>query len=221
LLPPLEQAPDQTASRPLDTESVIAVPPVKDPEPVLPTATLRPAGLDVTRSPLRPLTLSVTVTGCPVGGGAWGSIVRPTVRVAPPNAAEIVATDDAVTAVVEIVKVALVDPAGTVTLAGSDAALELSETETSAPPLGAAALSLTVPVADVPPTTAVGLNATDESAAVGDGGFTPSAANSVELPSVAASCTVVPALANVVMLKVALVAPTATVTLEGTLAAPG
>jgi hypothetical protein len=221
LLPPLEQAPDQTASRPLDTESVIAVPPVKDPEAVLPTATLRPAGLDVTRSPLRPLTLSVTVTGCPVGGGAWELIVRLTVRVAPPNAAEIVATDDAVTAVVEIVKFALVDPAGTVTLAGSDAALELSESETSAPPLGAAALSLTVPVADVPPTTAVGLTATDESAAVGDGGFTPSAANSVELPSVAASWTVVPALANVVMLKVALVAPAATVTLDGTLAAPG
>src|SRR6185503_9830608 len=55
----------------------------------------------------------------------------------------------------------------------------------------------------------------------GGGGFTPSAANSVEPPSVAASCTVVPPLGNVVIGNVALVAPAATLTLDGTLAAPG
>ena len=49
LLPPLEQAPDQIASRPFETLSVIDVPTSNDAEPVLPTATLSPAGLDVTR----------------------------------------------------------------------------------------------------------------------------------------------------------------------------
>ena len=62
LLPPLEQSPDQTASRPFVTLSVIAVPLVKLAEPVLPTVTLIPAGLDVTRSPLRPLAVTVRVT---------------------------------------------------------------------------------------------------------------------------------------------------------------
>jgi hypothetical protein len=61
LLPPLEQAPDQTASRPFETVSVIDAPTVNDADPVLPTATLNPAGVDVTRSPLRPLAVSVSV----------------------------------------------------------------------------------------------------------------------------------------------------------------
>src|SRR4051812_4322215 len=61
LLPALEQAPDQTASRPFDTVSVIAAPTVNDADPALPTATLNPAGLDVTRSPLRPVAVSVSV----------------------------------------------------------------------------------------------------------------------------------------------------------------
>jgi hypothetical protein len=61
LLPLLEQAPDQTASRPLLTLSVIVAPTEKVPEPVLPTDTLIPAGLDVTRSPLRPLAATVSV----------------------------------------------------------------------------------------------------------------------------------------------------------------
>ena len=46
LLPPLEQAPDQIASRPFDTLSVMAVPDANDAEPVLPVATLMPAGLE-------------------------------------------------------------------------------------------------------------------------------------------------------------------------------
>ena len=61
LFPPLEQAPDQTASRPLATLRVIDVPPAKDPEPVLPTLTLMPDGLEVTRSPLRPEAVTESV----------------------------------------------------------------------------------------------------------------------------------------------------------------
>ena len=61
LLPLLEHAPDQIASRPLETVSVIEVPVVNDADPELPTATLMPAGLDVTRSPLRPLADTVSV----------------------------------------------------------------------------------------------------------------------------------------------------------------
>ena len=70
LLPPLEHAPDQTASRPSETLSVMAVPDVNDAEPLLPVATLMPAGLEVTRSPLRPLAVTVSVAVCVGGGGA-------------------------------------------------------------------------------------------------------------------------------------------------------
>jgi hypothetical protein len=61
LSPPLEQAPDQMASRPFVTLNVIDVLAAKLAEPVLPTGTLMPAGLDVTRSPLRPVAVTVSV----------------------------------------------------------------------------------------------------------------------------------------------------------------
>ena len=61
LLSPLEQAPDQIASRSFETLSVIEVPVVNDAEPEVPTATLIPAGFDVTRSPLLPLAATVSV----------------------------------------------------------------------------------------------------------------------------------------------------------------
>jgi hypothetical protein len=85
------------------------------------------------------------------------------VRVTPPHTAEIVAVVAAVTDVVVTVKVALVAPAGTVTLAGTVAAVELSESDTAAPPAGAAAVNVTVPVDELPPTTLVGLTDTAES----------------------------------------------------------
>lgn len=61
------------------------------------------------------------------------------------------------TDVVVTANVALVAPAATVTLAGTVVALELSESETTAPPPGAGALSDTDPVAEPPPATLVGL----------------------------------------------------------------
>jgi hypothetical protein len=79
LLPLLEQAPDQIASRPLVTLNVIDVPAEKDADPVVPTLTLIPAGLDVTRSPLRPVAVTVNVAAC-----EGGFTVSVAVCVAPP-----------------------------------------------------------------------------------------------------------------------------------------
>ena len=62
LLPPLEHAPDQMASLPFETVSLIEVPVVNDAEPELPTATLMPVGVEVTRSPVRPVALTLSVT---------------------------------------------------------------------------------------------------------------------------------------------------------------
>lgn len=69
LFPPLEHAPDQTASRPLLTLSWMDVPTGNVADPVLPTGTLTPAGLESTRSPLRPVAVTVS-TAAPVGGGS-------------------------------------------------------------------------------------------------------------------------------------------------------
>ena len=67
LLPPLEHAPDQIASRPFETLSVTDVPVLNEAEPVLPTFTLMPAGFDVTRSPLRPDAVTESVAACDGG----------------------------------------------------------------------------------------------------------------------------------------------------------
>ena len=64
LLPPLEHAPDQMTSRLFVALSVIDVPIVNEAEPVLPTATLMPAGFEVTRSPPRPVAVTVSVAVC-------------------------------------------------------------------------------------------------------------------------------------------------------------
>jgi hypothetical protein len=58
---PLEHAPDQIAARPLVTLSVIEVPAVNEAAPVVPTVTLIPDGLEVTRSPLLPVAVTVSV----------------------------------------------------------------------------------------------------------------------------------------------------------------
>jgi hypothetical protein len=65
---------------------------------------------------------------------------------------------------VATVKLALVCPAATVTLAGTVAAALLRDSVTIVPPLGAAAVSLTVPVELVPPVTVLGLRVRAEGA---------------------------------------------------------
>jgi hypothetical protein len=98
LLPPLEQAPDQMASRPLETCKVIEVPVANEAVPLLPTFTLMPVGVEVTRSPLRPEAFTVSVTvwagggdvvggdvvGGDVVGGATAVTVAVAVRLTPP-----------------------------------------------------------------------------------------------------------------------------------------
>ncbi len=69
----------------------------------------------------------------------------------------IVADVVVLTAVVVAVNVALVLPAGTVTDAGTVTEDELSDSVTTAPPVGAAPVSVTVPCEGLPPVTLAGL----------------------------------------------------------------
>ncbi len=96
--------------------------------------------------------------GVGAAGPSDGVTVRIAVFVTPPREAEIVTEVEAVTDTVEIEKPALVAPAGTVTLAGTVATVEvLLESETTAPPVGAALVRVAVPFDALPPTTLVGL----------------------------------------------------------------
>ena len=108
---PLEQAPDQIAERPLVTDKVTDVPMLNEADPLLPVATLMPAGLEVTRSPLRPPALTVSVAVCGGGGGGGGGepdvTVRGAVFVTAFNVAEIVTCICAVTPVVVMLNTAL------------------------------------------------------------------------------------------------------------------
>ena len=88
-------------------------------------------------------------------------------------------------------KVALMAPAGTVTLEGTLAAPLLLESATCAPPAGAGPLSVTVPVEDVPPITLVGFSTSEETVGRG-GGVTVRvmAVASVKVPDVPAMVAV-------------------------------
>jgi hypothetical protein len=85
----------------------------------------------------------------------WGVTESVALSVVPPYDAEIVAVCVVVTALVVIGNVAMVDPAGTLTLAGTAATAALLESVTAAPP-GGAPLSVTVPCEAVPPMTLAG-----------------------------------------------------------------
>src|SRR5215211_2671184 len=196
--------------------SVIVVPVASDADPVLPTATLMPAGFEVTRSPPRPVAVTVSVAVC--GGGFT---VRVAVRVTPPALAVIVTGVDAVTALVAIAKVALVVPCATDTPAGTvAAAVWLLDRETAKPPAGAADVSVTLACDEAPPVTLVGLTDTVERAAGAEGGATVSVALRVAPPYVPLIVRDVDAVTDAVLTtNVALKAPAGTVTLAGTVAA--
>jgi hypothetical protein len=117
------------------------------------------------------------------------------------------------TAEVPILNVTDVAPANTVTLAGTVALALLDERLITVPPGPAAPLSVTVPIADVPPRTEVGETLMPASVA----GVIVSVAVSVTLPSKAVIVAEVLADTAVVeIVKVADVAPAKTVTEAGT-----
>ena len=121
LLPLLEHAPDQIASRPFVTLNVIDVPVANDADPVLPTATFSPEGVELTVSPLRPLAVSVSIA-VPVGveelDGFTSSVAD---CVTPPPDTEIVTAVSTETDDVKMLKPPRVVPAGTIMPFGTDA----------------------------------------------------------------------------------------------------
>jgi hypothetical protein len=155
-------------------------------------------------------------------GEVDGLTVSAAVRVTPAKTADTVADVATVTEVVVTVNVALVAPVGTVTLAGAAVAPELSDSDTNAPPLGAAPVRVTVPVDELPPVTLLGLRLKADSVAPpDDGGLTVIDVDWNPLFIWAEIWTVVRELGKVVTVKLALVAPAGTVTLAGTLAVFG
>lgn len=119
LLPPLEHAPDQIASRPLDTVNVMAVPVANDADPVLPTVTPIPAGLELMLSPLRPVAETVSAAFCAGAGVVVGFSVSTADLVMPPPVTEIVTAVWVETGVVEMLKPPVVLLAGIVTDPGT------------------------------------------------------------------------------------------------------
>jgi hypothetical protein len=96
--------------------------------------------------------------------------------------AEIVTEVETRTTEVLTVNVALVAPAGTVTLEGTLAAPLLLASRTCTPPAGAGPLSVTAPVEDcTPPITLVGFSVSEETVGSG-GGVTVSVADLLTPP---------------------------------------
>ena len=92
------------------------------------------------------------------------SMVSKAVRLPSPILPVIVARQFATTGTVLIAKVAVVLPAGTITELGQIADDRLLDRFTTIPPTPAALVIVTVPVAETPPTTDVGLTATETKA---------------------------------------------------------
>jgi hypothetical protein len=170
--PAEEQTPEKIASRPPPTVSVTRVPVANDALPEPPVTTERPAGLELTVTPLRPDAdrVIVAVSG---GGGGGAAVVTVSVadRVMASRVPEIVTAVDAVTLVVVIVNTTEVAPGATVTNCGTPAAGSLLAIATVVPPAGAAAVSTTTPCVVEPPVTLLGLTATFDSDVVGGAPF--------------------------------------------------
>jgi len=105
-----------------------------------------------------------------------------------------------VTTTVVIVNVALVAPAGTVTVTGTDPAVPVMDRLTTEPPAGAATARVTVPVTVFPPTT----DSDDSESPFRMAGFMVIVAELVAVPTAAVIVAEVAAATNgVVTVKVA------------------
>jgi hypothetical protein len=146
--------------------------------------------------------------------GAW--TVNVAVGEEPLKVAWMVAVVLLATATVPMLNCALVWPAGTVTVAGTVAALLLLESVTPSPPAAAALDKVTVPVTPVPPTVVLLLSATELTM----GAVIFAVAVCEELLKLAVMVAVtVEVTGAVVTVKPTLVAPAGTVTVAGTWAA--
>jgi hypothetical protein len=115
-----------------------------------------------------------------------------------------------------MVNVAEVAPAGIVILAGTTTPTLFVVRVTTAPPGPAALVKVAVPVSELPPTTEDGVRVMEERVAA----LTVRLADLVVIPSLAVTVPLVFELTGtVVTVNVAVVAPAATVTLGGTVAA--
>jgi hypothetical protein len=126
-----------------------------------PPAGAGPSSTTVPVTGLPPVTLASLRLSTEAPGG---TTVSDALCVPPPDEPEIVTAVDVATALVVTLKLALVAPAGIVTLAGTAAAGLLLESVTCAPPAGAAPFSVTVPLAEAPPVRLAGVSASAESA---------------------------------------------------------
>jgi len=147
--------------------------------------------------------------------------VRVAVRLVLLYEAEMVTVVVTITTDVLTVNVALVAPAGTVTLAGTLATEGLLlERETTTPPLGAGPLNVTVAVEELPPVTLDGLRLSEDRVGRGGGVTVSEADRVVPLYDPEMVTEVDEPTALVLTVKLALVAPAAPVTLAGTVATP-
>ena len=149
--------------------------------------------------------------------GTFATVVNDPVTVVPFALADNLIVVEALTTLVEIVKVALEAPASTLTDAGMDVTADapLTTAKVTAVSTGAGPAIFTVPVVLNPPTIEVGLNERE----LGISGVTVRTAAAVALPDVAVIFAVVfVATAEVAMLTEALVLPEGTLTLAGTMA---
>ena len=130
---------------------------------------------------------------------------------------------DMATELVVTVKLALVAPAGTVTLGGTEATAGwLLPSDTTAPPAGAAAFKVTVAVEELPPTTLLGFSVREVT--IGEpppGGVMTSGGDLNTVPKLNREMVaeVVAATGVVETVKLALMAPAGLVTMAGTAAA--
>jgi len=127
-----------------------------------PPAGAGPVNLTVPVDEIPPTTeVGLTLRPLPVTPSVGAVTVKLDVLVAP-YVPVIVAEALLTTGLVGMVKLAVVAPAATVTLAGTCATVALLlDRVTTAPPAGAAAANVTVPVDEVPPTTEVGFTVTE------------------------------------------------------------
>ena len=147
-----------------------------------------------------------------LGGLTTSSVVA----VAVSSVALIVAVTELATCVVPTVKVLLIEPAGTVTVAGTVTPARLLESETTIPPVGALLDNVTVPVELLLPTTLDGATETDANRPA----RTAKAPVTLDAPVLAVTTTPVSVkTAFVLTVKIASCEPAATVTVAGTVAA--